>query len=116
LLKKEAVVAPPGFSKSGATLTRTLMEDPQDNERVAGLLRERPKLQLQQRTLPVDNQPVETISGLNTPEELGRQQRRAEERARKEKERKDREQRVLQSAFASDDEASVSSDNYRGAW
>jgi hypothetical protein len=107
-----------GLSISGSVATLTMLETNEPvNSRVEGLVRERPKLQLQQRSLPTKLPPLQSpnVNTFDTAEELDRQRRRMDEKALKEKKRKEREQRVLEAAFASDDEASVNS-NFQGAW
>ncbi|GKY91124.1 hypothetical protein MPSEU_000085200 [Mayamaea pseudoterrestris] len=108
-------IASTGIPMSGGA-TRTMMNDVPDaiNSRVDGLVSERPKLQLQQRSLPLELPQMDAKSKSGISSELERQQDLVEERARKEMERK---QRVLENAFASDDERSLDSDvDYQGAW
>ena len=70
--------------------------------------RERPKLELQKRTLPLELPPFEppttaTLDYFNSEERKLRQER-MEEKARKEREQVEAKRRALQDAFASDDE------------
>jgi R3H domain len=78
------------------------------NPRAAGLASERPKLELTERTLPLELSPFAppASSGveIESEEQIRRRQMKREEQKRKEREREERKQRVLQAAFASDDE------------
>lgn len=87
------------------------------NSRAVGLEPERPRLQLQERTLPLELPPFEAPIEVHDAQEVERLRQRAEEKARKELERKARELRALEAAFASDDDESISSGvGYHGAW
>ena len=80
--------------------------------RFASLLseRERPKLELQKRTLPVELPPVDSLSsskGFDVAGVLEERQRMAAEKERQQREQELAKQRILEAAFASDDEHSV---------
>jgi len=66
--------------------------------------RERPKLQLQKRTLPTELPPFGQPSKFDVSEDLSRQKQRMEEKARKEREKVEQQRRASEAAFASDDE------------
>jgi hypothetical protein len=107
-----------GMSISGGA-TRTMLNDMPDtnNSRVEGLVRERPKLQLQQRSIPSELPPIEAKKEFDIAEELERQKIRAKKELEKTRSRKAREQRALEAAFASDDDGSLDSGGvYHGAW
>ena len=79
------------------------------NSRVESILsdRERPKLQLAQRSLPLElppYQPPIQHGAFDVSEELQRRKERMEEQARQEEERIRKQRQVLEAAFASDDE------------
>jgi R3H domain len=78
------------------------------NPRAAALASERPKLELMERTLPLELAPfVPPASSeleIESEEQIRRRHMKREEQKRKEREREERKQRVLQAAFASDDE------------
>ncbi len=80
-------------------------EDGKESIRLAALGRERLKLELQERTLPLER-PIQ-IEEYDIRKDLANQRRRAEEKRQRELEQAQRKQRLLEAAFASDDEQSV---------
>lgn len=75
--------------------------------------RERPKLQLQKRTVPLELPPYEPPpKGFDVAEEMKRRQTKLAETVRREREKLERHRQVLQAAFASDDEASADSSEW----
>ncbi|GAX25066.1 hypothetical protein FisN_10Lh262 [Fistulifera solaris] len=80
-------------------------EDGKEGSRFLASGRERPKLELQERTLPLDR-PLQ-IEEYDIKKDLANQRRRAEEKRQRELEQAQRKQRLLEAAFASDDEQSV---------
>jgi hypothetical protein len=80
-------------------------EDGKECSRFSALGRERPKLELQERTLPLER-PLQ-IEEYDIKKDLANQRRRAEEKRQRELEQAQRKQRLLEAAFASDDEQSV---------
>ena len=76
--------------------------NPSFNSLFAG--RERPKLELEKRTVPLELPPFQPDKGFNVAEDLQQRQVRLEEQARKKREAAERKRRVLEEAFASDDE------------
>lgn len=105
----DASSVPPGLGIGGAP-TRTQAND-ETTSRFGALAegRDRPKLELQPRTLPLELPPFQAESRYNVSEDLERSKLRKEEKDRKEREEAAHRQRVLESAFASDDEAEDSS-------
>jgi hypothetical protein len=96
----------PGMAISGArTLTMT-EPDAALNSRFGALAvgRERSKLELQKRTLPLELPAYDQPKGFDFSEEVQLQKERVELRARKEREVESRKQRALEAAFASSDE------------
>jgi R3H domain len=98
-----------GVSLSGAP-SRSMMESETINNSRFSVLadgRERPKLELQKRTLPTELPPFEPPGqGFDISEELERQRERREAKARKEQQDAELKQRALAAAFDSDDEDS----------
>lgn len=92
----------------GGAPTRIMTEAAAANSRFESLSsgRERPKLYLQKRSVPLEMPRYEPPdkSGFDVAEELERSKKDAEAKARKEREKMERRQRVLEAAFASDDE------------
>jgi hypothetical protein len=89
----------------GGPTRSTLMVEPGCNSRFASLAGpDRPKLQLNARTLPTELTAAESEPMLNITEDLLRQRERAKERAKKEMEIAEKKRLALESAFASDDE------------
>lgn len=66
--------------------------------------RERPKLELAKRTVPLELPPFQTQQAFNLAEDMKRSQERAEEKKRKDREAAARQTKALEDAFASDDE------------
>jgi hypothetical protein len=101
---------PPGIAISGAP-TRTMTESDAELESRFGALavgRERAKLELSKRTVPLELPPYEEASkGFDFSEEVQRQKERVELKALKEREREENKQRALEAAFASSDEEEV---------
>jgi hypothetical protein len=96
----------PGMAISGArTLTMT-EPDAALNSRFGALSvgRERPMLELQKRTLPLELPAYEQPKGFDFSETVQRQRERVGAIARKEREAEERKQRALEAAFASSDE------------
>jgi hypothetical protein len=96
----------PGMAISGArTLTMT-EPDAALSSRFGALAvgRERSKLELQKRTIPLELPAYEQPKGFDFSEEVQLQKERVEVRARKEREAESRKQRALEAAFASSDE------------
>lgn len=99
-LKPRTEVVP---SENIATLS--MQEHDKESSRFAVLGRERPKLELQERTLPLE-MPMQN-EDYDIKKDLANQRRRAEEKMHKEREKMQHKQRLLEAAFASDDEQSV---------
>jgi hypothetical protein len=102
----------PGISLGGAP-SRSMTQE-QETSRFASLSGgERPKLDLQKRTRPLELPPVPMQqNGLfDASEEILLQKQRAQERERKEREVAQRKQRILEAAFASDDESNDGDDS-----
>jgi hypothetical protein len=99
-----STIAKNGVSISGAP-SRTMTDDI-SSSRFSSLAdgRERPKLQLAKRSIPLELPPFEPQKGVNIAEELERQRQREAARLLKEKELEEKRQRALEAAFASDDE------------
>jgi hypothetical protein len=81
------------------------------NSRFDGLLeKERPKLELAPRTVPLELPPFElqqqkeAAAAYDAAEDLKRQQERLEEKRRRKREAEERKKRLLEQVFASDDE------------
>ncbi|CAB9505857.1 R3H domain [Seminavis robusta] len=79
------------------------------NSRAAALTSARPKLELKERTLPLELPPFEPPTKTSeleaeSEEQIRRRKLRMEEQKRKEQEREERKQRALEAAFASDSE------------
>eukprot|EP00980_Cylindrotheca_fusiformis_P028984 scaffold22688_cov172-Cylindrotheca_fusiformis.AAC.2 len=66
--------------------------------------RERPKLELAKRTIPLELPPFEQQQAFNLAEDMKRSKEKAEERKRKEQEAAARKMKALEAAFASDEE------------
>jgi hypothetical protein len=97
------------FTLSGA---KPLTEEEKVSSRFDGLAPERPKLQLQPRTAPLDMPPFASRteeSSFDAQELLRRQQERMQEKARQEQAAVDAKRRALEAAFASDSEDDVRS-------
>lgn len=104
----ETASRPPGVSIGGAP-SRSMVEfDDNSTSRFSALAngRERPKLELQKRTLPLELPPLvaPTQELFDIAEDLQRQRERAAAKARKEKQTEELKQRALEAAFNSDDE------------
>jgi hypothetical protein len=99
-----STIAKNGISISGAP-SRT-MTDEIRSSRFSSLSedRERPKLHLAKRTVPLELPPFEPQKGINIAEELERQRQRENARLLKEKKLEERRLHALEAAFASDDE------------
>lgn len=110
---------PPGIAISGAP-TRTMLEPEATlNSRFGSLAvdRERTKLELAKRTVPLELAPYEQPSkGFDFSEEVQRQKERTEMKARKEREREARKQKALEAAFASSDEEGSLAGDDGSAW
>lgn len=89
----------------GGVISLSMQEQDIGSSRFAVLGRERPKLELQERTLPLELPAKE--EEYDVKKDLANQRRRAEEKRQKEREEAERKQRLLEAAFASDDEESV---------
>lgn len=95
-----------GISIGGAC-THTLNGDLVPTSRFAALAceTERPKLDLQKRTLPLEMPPFQPEEkGFNVSELSQKQRERMEEKSQKEREKSEQQRRLLAQAFASDDE------------
>ena len=104
-----------GFIKPGTSLggapSRT-MNGEEPSTRFASLAgRDRPKLELQKRTIPLEMPPAAEQDSFDIAEQLARQKQRAEEKERKDREDAELKQRILELAFASDEEASSGEDS-----
>jgi hypothetical protein len=88
----------------GGIPSRTMTESTDNHNRFDSLTdgRERPKLQLQKRTLPLDT-PAQNVFDINDGKHE-QQMVRQMMKQHKEKERNEKKQRALEAAFASDDE------------
>ena len=86
--------------------TRTMTENTSAGSRFDALsTKERPKLSLQKRTLPLELPPyVPPPAGLDLSDELQRRRQKLAEKLRKEQEQQEREHKALEEIFASDDE------------
>lgn len=62
----------------------------------------RPKLQLQKRTIPLELPPMKYT--MNISNDIAKSQQRRKEQEQKERDREDRQRKILEAAFASDDE------------
>ena len=92
-------------------------EGEQQNSRFDSLAtsRERPKIALAKRTVPLELPPFEPQKAFDLAEDMKRTQERLEEKRRKEREMANRKKKALENAFASDDEeAGQSSDSEWG--
>ena len=100
----------------GGTRHRSMEEQPDSADKTTGTTgrfsgladgRERPKLELQKRTVPLELPPFEAqqqTGSFDASEELERQKQRLEAKARRDREEAERHQQALEAAFASDDE------------
>lgn len=99
----------PSSSTSATALsgvqTRLMTDSGAINSRAESFDRERPKLQLQKRSVPAELPPFQPPqNAFNLSEQMERSKQRMAEKARKEQEEMARKQRALELAFASDDE------------
>ena len=104
---KPRSVTPSNESTPPMSSTGVPAIDNQPNSRFDALFsgRERPKIELAKRTLPLELPPFQPDKINTTAEDLQKlHQQKLEERARKEREAEERKMRVLESVFASDDE------------
>ena len=80
--------------------------DQQNSSRFDSLstARERPKIALAKRSVPLELPPFEPQKPFNLAEDMKRSQERLEDKKKKEREQADKRMRALEDAFASDDE------------
>jgi R3H domain len=97
-------------------LAQTMLQG--TNSRVEPLVsqRERPKLQLAQRSLPLELPPYIPPQKFDVSEELQRRQERMQVQAQQEQERMRQQQAALEAAFASDDESGGGGDDNESDW
>lgn len=109
-----------GVSIGGAPTRSRLAETALQgtNSRVEPLVsqRERPKLQLAQRSLPLELPPYVPPQKFDVSEELQRRQERMQVQAQKEQDRIQQQQAALEAAFASDDESGGGGDDSESDW
>jgi hypothetical protein len=90
------------MTEEGGTVATTDQPNSRFNSLFAG--RERPKIELTKRTVPLELPPFQPDKGSNAVDDLQQRQARLEEKARKERDAAEKKRRVLEQAFASDDE------------
>jgi hypothetical protein len=99
---------PPGEQKAGPmpTAAGLLQSADESNARFGSLFtgRERPKLDLVKRTVPLEIPPFQPEKGFNIAEDIQKSQAKRDEHARKKREAEEKKKRALEDAFASDDD------------
>jgi hypothetical protein len=113
---REAVGVSIGGTPARSRIAETSLDTTNSRVETLVLQRERPKLQLAQRSLPLELPPYVPPQKYDVSEELQRRRERMQVQAQKEQDRIRQQQAVLEAAFASDEDSVGSNGGSESEW